>query len=279
MGDSLLFTDIPSSRILRYTPSSARLETAITRTGHANGLAVDDSGRLYACQSGAPNKAGGRQVVRYGPAGQTTVVCDRFEGRRLNSPCDLVVDARDRVWFSDPRYGDRAGMELDHESVYRVDPDGPDAWRPAERVTSDTTAPNGLLVSPDGATLYVAELKQGIGARRELRAYPISDDGSVGSPTVLYDFAPHRGVDGMCLDRDGNILAAAGWECSGPGAMIYVFSPRGDVLERHPVPTDRPTNCAFGGAALSDLYVTTMNGELLLAPTERVGPARVAMSG
>ena len=108
------------------------------------------------------------------------------------------------------------------------------------RVTFDTTAPNGLLLSPDNKTLYVAQSKYGDDQKRELRAYPINDDGTVGPYQVLHNFYPHRGIDGMCLDTEGNIVATAGWEVSGPGAMIYVFAPNGRVLETHPVPAERP---------------------------------------
>src|SRR5690606_28151575 len=152
--------------------------------------------------------------------------------------------------------------ELDHESVYRLDPQPDGSWRTI-RMTYDTTAPNGLLVTPDMATLYVAQSKYGEGEKRELRAYPILPDGSLGAYEVLHNFYPHRGIDGMCFDEDGNIVATAGWELSGPGGMIYVFAPNGRVLETHPVPVDRPTNCTFGGADLRTLYVTSIDGQLL----------------
>jgi gluconolactonase len=123
-------------------------------------------------------------------------------------------------------------------------------------MTRDTTKPNGILVSPDQKTLYVAQSEYGEQARRELRGYPIGPDGTLGPYRVLHNFHPHRGIDGMCLDADGNIVATAGWEQSGPGPMIYVFAPSGRVLETHPVPADRPTNCTFGDADLQTLYVT-----------------------
>jgi gluconolactonase len=165
-------------------------------------------------------------------------------------------------------------MELDHESVYRLDPQpdsvGSGAWS-ITRMTFDTTAPNGLLLSPDNRTLYVAQSKYGDGQKRELRAYPILDDGSLGECQVLHNFYPHRGIDGMCLDRDGNLVATAGWEVSGPGAMIYVFAPNGRVLETHPAPANRPSNCTWGDADLRTLYVTTLEGHLLRARTDRQG--------
>ena len=120
--------------------------------------------------------------------------------------------------------------------------------------------------------LYVAQSEYGDSddKKRELRGYPINDDGTVGEHEVLHNFFPHRGIDGMCLDTEGNIVATAGWEESGPGPMIYVFAPNGRVLETHPLPTDRPTNCTFGDADLQTLYVTA-GGCLYRVRTERKG--------
>lgn len=264
-GSGLLFTNIPNSRILRYDAASGEISVFRTGTNSANGLMLDKNGDLYACEGG------GRRMVRYEKDGGVTVLCDNFEGKRLNSPNDLVIDSRGRVWFTDPRYGDfRDDMELDHESVFRLDPQPDGSWTPT-RMTFDTTAPNGLLLSPDEKTLYVAQSKYGEGQKRELRAYPIGEDGTLGQYEVLHNFYPHRGIDGMCLDSEGNLIATAGWEESGPGGMIYVFAPNGRVLETHPVPCNRPTNCTFGGADLRDLYVTSIEGHLLRAKTDRRG--------
>ena len=109
-----------------------------------------------------------------------------------------------------------------------------------------------------------------------MRAYPINDDGSLGSFRTLHTFgrdanAVHRGIDGMCLDADGNIVATAGWEQGGPGPMLYVFSPTGRVLETHPIACNRPTNVCFGGPGLTTLYVTSTDGHFYRAETDRVG--------
>jgi gluconolactonase len=264
-GSGLLFTNIPNSRIMRWDAGSDSLSVFRTGTNGANGLMFDRDGRLYACEGT------GRRMVRYEPDGATTVICDTFEGRRLNSPNDLAIDHQGRIWFTDPRYGEhRDDMELDHESVFRLDPQPDGAWK-VTRATYDTTSPNGLLISPDGRTLFVAQSKYGDGQKRELRAYPVRDDGSLGDYQVLHNFYPHRGIDGMCFDAEGNIVATAGWEVSGPGGMIYVFAPNGRVLETHPVPANRPTNCTFGGADLRNLYVTSIEGHLLRAQTDRQG--------
>ncbi len=272
-GRCLFFTNIVNSRIFRYDPEGGEFTVWREGTNEANGLMLDANGLINACEGG------GRRMVQYPEGGETVVLCAEFEGSRLNSPNDLAIDSRGRVWFTDPRYGDyRDDMELDHESVYRLDPQPDGSWKPV-RVTYDTTAPNGLLLSPDEETLYVAQSKNGEGQKRELWAYPIVEGSSsersriVGDHEVLHNFYPHRGVDGMCLDVDGNIIATAGWGESGPGGMIYVFAPDGRVLETHPVPCDSPTNCAFAGPDLRDLYVTSTEGHLLRAHTDRQGLA------
>jgi gluconolactonase len=267
-GTGLLFSDIRNDRILRYDEATGRIDTFRTNTNGTNGLFFDHEGRLYGCQGG------GRQVVRFERDGSATVVADRFEGKRLNSPNDLAVDAQGRVWFTDPCYSDRSQMELTHDSVFRASPeDG--GWR-LDRVTFDTTRPNGILLSHDDQTLYVAESPPAPAGRRELRAYDIGDDGTVGPYQVLHDFGEHRGIDGMCLDAEGNIVATCGWENGGPGPRIAVFSPNGEVLEEHPVPAPikRPTNCTFGGPDLRTLYVTDIDGHLHRARTERQGKHR-----
>ena len=114
------------------------------------------------------------------------------------------------------------------------------------------------------------------GIPRQLRAYPIKDDGSLGTYDALFTWGedargPHRGIDGMCLDAEGNIVATAGYPLSGSGPMIYVFSPTGRVLETHPVAAPRPTNVCFGGPDLTTVFVTSTNGHFFKAQTDRVG--------
>jgi gluconolactonase len=263
-GSGMLFSDIPNNRIMRFDPETGQTTEHISNTNEANGLMFDKDGLLYACEGG------GRCLSRYDRDGARSVLCDSFEGKRLNSPNDVAIDTQGRAWFTDPRYGgNRENMELDHESVFRLDPQDDGSWT-VKRITFDTTRPNGLLVSPDSKTLYVAESDPGEGEKRELRAYPINDDGTVGDYEILHNFFPHRGIDGMCLDTEGNLVATAGSTRSGPGPMIYVFAPSGRVLETHPMEVD-PTNCTFGDADLQTLYVTNAPGELWRARTDRKG--------
>ena len=274
-GAALLFTHIPTSRIMRYDPQTRSSSVFRPDTNHANGLMFDPDGVLYACEGGA------RRVVRYESDGSTTVLADGFQGSKLNIPNDLAIDPQGRVWFTDPYYEgaggpwseDRANKELDHDSVYRLDPrdDGP--WA-ITRATFDTTRPNGLLFSLDHRTLYVAQSGRLPEEERQLRAYPVKADGDLDTHHVIHDFGAHRGIDGMCLDVEGNIVATAGYRQGGPGPMIYVFSPSGQVLETHPLNVDRPTNCTFCDADLTTLYVTTGDGHLLRAFTNRQGRLR-----
>ncbi len=271
-GETLLFTDIFASRILRLDPATGIISTFRDGTHYCNGINFDAEGRLYGCEGDA------RRFVRYEPDGSTAVVTDHYQGRRYNVPNDVAIEPNGRLWFTDPFYESAAGpwtatrelKELDHESIYRCDPKDDGGWEVA-RVTFDTTRPNGLLFSLDYRTLYVAQSGRRADEKRELRAYPVNEDGSLGAMRVLHDFGEHRGVDGMVLDVEGNIVATAGWEHGGPGGSIYIFSPEGEVLERHPVPANRPTNCTFGGPELSTLYVTTTEGHLFRAETERKG--------
>ena len=281
-GEQLLFTHIQASTILRLDVSTGAITPWRTGTNRTNGLAFDSAGRLFGCC------AGGRSLLRFdGPSASggtdalvtDTLVTDRVDGKRLNTPNDLAIDRKGRIWFSNPinagNWDKTEKTELPDQSVLRCDPQ-PDGSYNTTRVTFDTTMPNGVLLSQDQRTLYVAESSYAKGVPRELRAYPILDDGSLGTFATLFTWGEdargaHRGIDGMCLDRDGNIVATAGWEVAGAGPMIYVFSPSGRVLDTHPVPAIRPTNCAFGGPGLATLFVTTTEGHLFRARTDRVG--------
>ena len=259
-GQALLFTHIPNNRIMRYDPTTGACTEFRTGTNATNGLMFDAQGRLYGCSGG------GRCILRFEPDGSTTTLPHLLDGRRHNRPNDLAIDRQGRIWFTDP-YGrglPESERELDHTSVLRLTPQPDGDWQ-LERMTYDTSAPNGILFSQDERTLYVVQSDyEGV---RDLRAYPLQDDDTLGNFTVLHQFGEdfrgvHRGLDGMCLDTEGNLIACGGWRLAGPGPMIYVFSPSGRVLETHPVPVDRPTNCTFGGSDLSTLYVTTGGGHL-----------------
>ena len=257
-GSALLYSQCYANLTWRYDPQTG--DNAVWRrdTRGGNGMVFDKDGRLFVCEGA------GRRVTRVENGELVEVVADKYEGKTLNAPNDLAIDSRGRVWFTNPNYGERP-MELDHESVHRADP-GPDGSWSVTRVTFDTNRPNGILFSIDQNTLYVAESPNNPSQRRELRAYPVRDDGALGDHEVLHDFGTGRGIDGMCLDTEGNVIATAGSYQAGPGPMIYVFAPGGRVISTHPTPVDMPTNCTFGEAGLDVLYVTFGTGHVYRAP-------------
>ena len=269
-GQALLFTHIPANRILRYDSKTGETTEYFTDTRRTNGLCFDAQGNLYGCQSGE------RRIVRFEKDRSTTTsLPHQLEGEQHNNPNDLAVDKQGRVWFTDPFNASAGDQDLDHMSVLRLDPKGNDQWE-LTRATFDVSRPNGVLISRDQKTLYVAQSDYSPGQPRQLRAYPINDDGSLGDFVTLHTFGidhlgVQRGVDGMTLDAEGNIVVCAGWEQSGPGPMIYVFAPTGRILETHALRVDRPTNCCFGDPDMKTLYVTTGGGHLFRARTDRTG--------
>jgi gluconolactonase len=268
-GDGVLFSLIDEMIVKKYLPTSGEVTDYRLYTGRVNGIAHEaSSGIVYACQEG------GRRVIQYLPDGSATVTATRYNSAIHNHPSDLVVDRQGRVWFSDPHngvqaFGPQVFPALEHASVLRLERDDRRAWV-IRRVTFDTKEPRAVLLSPDEKTLYVAEGTTAHAAPRELRAYAVHADGSVGRPRVFHtfgsdDLGAHRGLEGMCLDSECNIVACGGWRQSGPGPMIYVFSPGGRVIETHPLPFDAPVRVAFGDEDLSSLYVTGGDGYLYAA--------------
>jgi len=257
----LYFTDTSNSWILRVRvdrQAALPLPLEIFRepSGRANGLEFDAAGRLLACEGSG--SGGGRRVTRTESSGALTVLAERYEGKRLNSPNDLTIDAKGRIYFTDPRYGNRDGLELDKESVYRIDPSGK-----LVRIIADVERPNGIAVSPDQQTLYVVDNNPKRGGARKVYAFALRPDGSVGARRVLHDFGTGRGGDGMCLDRDGNAYITAGLnggfsleQDSSVKAGVFIVSPQGKALGFIPVPEDSVTNCTFGGPELKSLYIT-----------------------
>ncbi len=236
------FSDI-GNRIMRYDPASG--QTAVYRepSGRANGLDFDPQGRLVAAEGA--NTGGNRRITITEKDGTVRVLCDRWNGKRFNSPNDVTIDTRGRVYFTDPRYVGDEKREIDTESVYRVDPDGT-----VTQIITDVQKPNGIILSPDMKVLYLAD--SNTGKRAYLLAYPLKEDGTVGAGKLLHDFGKDRGIDGMCVDGKSNIYGAAG---AGKTGGVYVFNPEGKQLAFIPVP-ETPTNCVFGGKDRKTLYVT-----------------------
>lgn len=235
----LLFSDIPGNRIYRWEPGK---ELAVFRepSHNANGLAFDPQGRLLACEHGT------RRVTRTEPDGTITVLADRYDGKRLNSPNDLTLHSDGSVYFTDPPYGVKPdARELDFQGVYRIAPDGKLAL-----VVKDLRRPNGLALSPDEKRLYVDDSEA-----KTVHAYDVQPDGSVGNARLLINLAEHgaRVCDGLKVDVEGNLYV------TGTDA-VYVVNPEGKLLAKIPCP-GQCTNCAFGDADRKTLFVTARTKE------------------
>jgi gluconolactonase len=245
-GDgAILFSDI-GDRIMRFDPATGKVSVFREPSGRANGLIFDPKGRLVAAEGA--NSGGGRRVSITEADGTVRTLADRFEGKRFNSPNDVAVDAKGRVYVSDPRYVGGDPRELDHESVYRIDPDGS-----VHRLDTTASKPNGLAVSPDGKVLYVSDNGP---KRAALLALRLDEQGNVSRPRVLKDFGNGRGIDGMTVTVDGLIVATAG---AGKLGGVYVYDPDGIPLAFVATP-EPPTNVEFGGPGRKTLYITAGKG-------------------
>jgi gluconolactonase len=264
-GGFLLFEDGPANRMMKLD-AAGKVTVFREPSGRSNGLAWDPQGRLVTCEG---NGDGGRRISRTEKDGKVVTLADKFEGKKLNSPNDVAIDAKGRIYFTDPRYSHRESMEMEKEAVYRIDPDGK-----LTRIIDSLTRPNGILVSSDGKTLYVAD-NASPGGVVTLVAFDLDARGDAKNGRVIYDFKSGRGIDGMALDSEGRIWATAGTK---DRAGIYVFQPdarrtKASLLTMVKMPED-PTNCTFGGKDRKTLYVTTIASlyKLQTAVTGQSGP-------
>ncbi len=252
-GGFLLFCDIPNNVILKWQEGEGVSEFlkpsgytgSASRGGEpgSNGLAVDREGRLIICQHGD------RQIVRLEKNGGKTVLVSNYQGKKLNSPNDLVIRSNEDIYFTDPPYGlekrnEDPAKELDFNGVYRLTPGGQ-----LTLLTRELTFPNGIAFSPDEKTLYVANSDPG---RAVWMAYEVDKDGGIRNGKVFFDATPwvkqYQGLpDGMKIDRQGNLFA------TGPGG-VNIFSPAGKHLGRIN-PGQATANCAWGDDG-STLYIT-----------------------
>lgn len=263
-GKAMLFSAVGEERVMRYEPATGKSDVFRKVSGRTNGLAVAADGTVFGAQEG------GRRVIRFLEDGSTAPTQDQLDGKHHNQPTDVIMDRKGRVWLTDPYngtppYGPPVYPFLDHASVLRLEPDGARAWK-LKRITHDTAGPRAVLLSADEKTLFVADGDAERGDLCQLLSYAIKPDGSVGRGHVLLVFAPaERGIEGMCLDSEGNILACAGWKKGGMGPAVYVISPAGTILEAHAAPADLPMRCAFGDSDMSSLYLTAGDGGLYRA--------------
>jgi len=232
-------------------------------SGGANGLLIDPQGRLIVCE------AQSRQVTRTEADGTITVLADNYQGKKFNSPNDLTIDRKGRIYFTDPRYGRRDTMEIRDEKgdlvegVYRIDAPG----KVTRVLTHEIERPNGILVSPGGKHIFVADNNNNkAGGARKLWEFELKGDGSIvpNSRKLIFDWGTARGPDGFKMDTAGRLYVAAGLTRNNPPyefndkykGGIYVLSSSGKLLEYVPIPKDEVTNCAFGGPDLRTLYIT-----------------------
>jgi sugar lactone lactonase YvrE len=254
----LLFSDIPGNAIMRWAPGATEAVPYRTPSRHANGNTLDGRGRLISCEHS------GRQVSIGAIGGQEATLVDRFEGKRFNSPNDVVVHSSGAVYFTDPTYGiSGAGAarmgnadavrELEFQGVYRVDADGS-----VRLLTDRFTQPNGLCFSPDESLLYVNDSQEKL-----IYRYEVGPDGGLRNESLFVDMRAdsRRGVpDGMKMDEQGRL-----WTTGAGG--VWVVAPDGSVLGQFET-AGHAANLCFGGPSCSTLFLAS--GTTVSSITTRV---------
>ncbi len=248
-GRYLVFSDIPNDRTLRYDELADAVTVFEQPARNQNGHCLDLEGRVVSCEHR------GRAVSRIGHHGGREVLADSFDGKRLNSPNDVVVASDGGVWFTDPTYGidsdyegDRADSEIGASNVYRIDPG--DGSLTAE--ITDMVRPNGLAFSPDESILYVADTGiSHLGPKKcppDIRAYPMAQDGrSVDGGHTTFATCDEGVFDGFRVDADGNL-----WTSAGDG--VHCYAPDGALLGKIHLP-EVVANVEFGGPKRNRLYI------------------------
>ncbi len=247
-GRYLLWSDIPNNQILKWEEETGSVNAFRRPSNFANGNTRDRHGRLITCEHG------GRRVTRTECDGTVTVLVENWQGKRLNSPNDVVVKSDGSVWFTDPPFGilgnyegHKAEPELE-QGVYRIDGESGDV----SLVTTDVLGPNGLCFSPDERFLYIVE-SRGV-PHRKILAYDVAENGrEIMNKRMLVDAGPGGTPDGMRCDIDGNLWC--GWGM-GTEALdgILVFAPDGTKIGRIALP-ERCANLCFGGPKRNRLFM------------------------
>jgi sugar lactone lactonase YvrE len=237
----LLFSDIPANVIYKWAPGFDAAQVWREPSGHSNGLTLDRAGRLVACEHD-------RRVSRTEADGTVVALAEQYEGRRLNSPNDIVCKSDGSIYFTDPPYGlpgQEEGRELDFNGVYRLAPDGT-----LTLLDGSFERPNGLAFSPDEGVLYVDDTHKG-----HIRTFDVRPDGTLANGRVfveLKDPSKDGAPDGMKVDVQGNVF------CTGPGG-VWVLDPAGELLGVIE-PPEVPANLAWGDDDLKTLYITARTG-------------------
>jgi gluconolactonase len=244
VGRYLLWSDIPNNVQMRWIEDDARVTTFRNPSGNSNGNTFDFEGRQISCEHG------GRRVVRYEGNGAVTVIADKFQGKRLNSPNDVVVHPDGGIWFTDPTYGIRGnyeGFKSEQETptaVYRVDPKAGQI----EKVMDGITGPNGVCFSPDYKKIYIADT----GTGREIRVADVDGKTLRNNHRFVQLDVPGSGepsaADGIRCDVDGNV-----WAGARPG--VQVIAPNGERIGMIRLP-ETCANICFGGAKRNRLFMT-----------------------
>ncbi|MHC4395050.1 MAG: SMP-30/gluconolactonase/LRE family protein [Planctomycetota bacterium] len=224
---NIFFTDIPNNRIHKWS-LDGKLSTFLENSGAANGLYFDKAGNLLACAGGS------RKLLSISPQKKITVLADKYDNKKFNSPNDLWIDTKGGIYFTDPRYGKRDDLEQDHECVYYLPAD----HKKLIRVIDDLVRPNGVLGTPNCKKLYVADAGDG-----KIYVYTINKDGTLSNRKF---FAP-VGSDGMTMDTKGNVYLTRG--------KVWIYSPKGEKLETIEL-DEAPANVCFGGKDRKTLFIT-----------------------
>ncbi len=226
----VVFSDIPNSRQMEWTKAGGLKE--YRKVEASNGNLLDLEGNLLSCQHS------GRNVISTDADGKITVVVDKYDGKKFNSPNDIAIKSDGTLWFTDPSYGLRGKpAELDGKYVYRFDPKS----KKVELICRDFDMPNGIAFSPDEKRIYIADT----GKYGKINAYDVPKDGGpLGKPVFVIDIR----CDGMCIDTSGNIYTTS-------RGGIHVFNDKGKKIGMIPVP-EQPANVCFGGENYDELFIT-----------------------
>jgi gluconolactonase len=238
-GRYLIFSDIPNNRLMRFDECDGHVSVFRSPSNNTNGNTVDHQGRLISCEHL------GRRVTRTEHNGSVTILADRFEGKRFNSPNDAVVKSDGSIWFTDPSYGilidyegARAPSEIGSDNVYRIDPNGS-----ISMVAKDFDKPNGLAFSPDEKTLYIVDS----GKPRNIRAFKVNADGNSLGASKVFATSSAGIFDGFRFDTDGRL-----WTSAGDG--VHCYDPDGTLIGKIRIP-EIVGNICFGGAKLNRLFI------------------------
>jgi gluconolactonase len=244
-GRYLIWSDAPNNRMLRYDETDGSVSVFRNPSNNANGNTVDRQGRLVTCEHGT------RRVTRTEHDGTITVLADNYQGKRLNSPNDVVVKSDGSIWFTDPTYGidndyegNRSESEIGASYVYRIDPNSGEITV----VCDDFVKPNGLAFSPDESLLYVVDTGRTHGAENpaHMRVFDVSPEGKLSNSRVFAD-CTNGLFDGFRLDTEGRV-----WTSAGDG--VHCYDPDGTLIGKILIP-EVVANVCFGGPKRERLFI------------------------